>query len=186
MANTGFDQQYLTALTQRVRGGDADAFTELYTVTYDNMLRRVRLLLRDPDDVHDAMQEIYMSVFTKIGSLKLDRLVLPWMRQIAYHVCCDMLRRELPRRQLAAELTEDILPPMSADNSLRPVYDRDMWDRASAILKDRSPQVFEAFSLRFLAGLKLREIVDYMSVSVTSVKRYIRAARDILKKELGP
>lgn len=186
MAKIGFDQQYLSALAQRIRTGDSDAFTELYTATYGDMLRRVRLLLHDPDDVHDAMQEIYISVFTKIGSLKLDRLVLPWMRQIAYHVCCDLMRRELPRRELTAELKDDILPPQSADHSLRRVYDRDVWDRVAAILNGRSPRLFEAFSLRFLVGLQLGEIADYMSVSTASVKRYIRAARDLLKKELLP
>lgn len=184
MAVSAFDQQYYGMLVQRIRAGDADAFTELYRATYNDMHRRVCALLHDPDDVHDALQEIYMSVWVNIGSLRLDRLVLPWMRQIAYHVCCDMLRRDLPRREATAELDEENIPAQSAESSFRQVYDRDTVQQAARILARLPVRVRQAFYLRYDAGMKLEDIAGFMGVSVTSVKRYIKAAKTALQQEL--
>ena len=184
MANSGFDQQYYSILAQRIRKGDADAFAELYRATYNAMRQRVCALLHDPDDVYDALQEIYMSVYMNIGSLKLDRLVIPWMRQIAYHVCCDMLRRDLPRREATTELNDANIPAQSAEHSFRQVYDRDAWRQASEILSRLPVRVHQAFFLRYDAGMKLEEIAGFMGVSPTSVKRYINTARTALQEEL--
>lgn len=147
------------------------------------MYRRVRSLLHDPDDVHDALQEIYMSVYENIGSLRLDRLLVPWMRQIAYHVCCDMLRRDLPRRERTVDLSDNTLPPQSADLSLRQVYDRDTWERVMGILSRLPVKVQQAFTLRYEFGMKLEEIAGSMGVSPASVKRYINMARAALQRE---
>ena len=185
MAKGSLDQQYYALLASRIREGDSDAFTELYTATYDSLYRSVYYFLRDPDDVHDALQEIYTSVYKNIGSLKIDRLLLPWIRQIAYHVCCDFARQAKADRDFSVELNDELPPPRSADDDpFRQVYDRDAWERVSAVLDRRSVKERQAFLLRYESGLKLEEIADFMGVSLASVKRYINAARAALKKEL--
>ena len=186
MAKGSFNQQYYALLAGRVREGDPDAFAELYAATYDTLYRSVYSFLRNPDDVHDALQEIYISVYKNIGSLKLDRLLLPWMRQIAYHVCCDFARQNKITRDMSVELNEDVPPASLTDeNPFRQVYDRDAWDSVSAALSRRPVKERQAFLLRYESGLKLEEVAEFMGVSLASVKRYINSARAALQKELA-
>ena len=111
VAKGSFDEQYYALLASRIREGDSDAFAELYGATYDTLYRNVYYFLHNPEDIHDALQEIYISVFKNIGSLKIDRLLLPWMRQIAYHTCCDFVRKAKSMREFSTELEDDIAPP---------------------------------------------------------------------------
>ena len=184
MAKGNFDQQYYALLASRVREGDPDAFAELYSVTYETLYRSVYHLLRNPDDIHDALQEVYISVYKNIHSLKIDRLILPWMRQIAYHVCCDFLRQTKARQDFSVELDGMDSPPQSGEDSLRQVYDRDAWDSVLSALSRRPFEERQAFLLRYETGLKLEEIAGFMGVSIASVKRYIKSARSALQNDL--
>ena len=187
MATSTFDQQYYALLASRVREGDGDAFTELYTATYDTMYRSVYCFLRDPDDVHDALQEIYLSVYKNIGSLKIDRLIMPWMRQIAHNVCCDFAREARAQREFSTELDEELLLTLkstSDDDPYHTVSERELWSFICGVLTKRSVKERQAFLLRYENGLKLEEIAGFMDVSLASVKRYITAARTALQEAL--
>ena len=186
MAKGSFDQQYYALLASRVREGDPDAFAELYAATYDMLYRSVYSFLHNPDDVHDALQEIYISVYKNISSLKLDRLLIPWMRQIAYHTCCDFVRQAKAARDMSVELDDDVPPAALTDEDpFRQVYDRDAWEKVNEALSRRPVKERQAFLLRYESGLKLEEIADFMGVSLASVKRYINAARAALQKDLA-
>lgn len=186
MANSSFDQQYFALLASRVREGDPDAFAELYAATHDTLYRSVWYVLRNPEDAQDVMQEIYISVYKNIGSLKIDRLLLPWMRQIAYHSCCDFLRETRAPQDMFVELNDTTAPPrLSDDNPFSQVNDRDTWNRVKAALDRRPARERQAFLLRYETGLKLEEVADFMGTSLATVKRYINAARAALQEDLA-
>lgn len=184
MARSSFDQQYYALLASRVREGDPDAFAELYNATYDTLWRSVCCFFRQPDDIRDAMQEIYMSVYKNIGSLKLDRLLLPWMRQIAYHTCCDMAKQMNAARSLSLE--EDVDKSVANhDDPFQQVHARDFWERVNRTLATRPVKERQAFLLRYESGLKLEQIAGFMGVSLATVKRYIASAREALQNDLS-
>lgn len=184
MAKGSFDQQYYALLASRVREGDPDAFAELYAATYDMLYRSVYSFLRNPDDVHDALQEIYISVYKNIGSLKLDRLLLPWMLQITYHVCCDFARQAKTQLDFSAEL-KDGASVGSRDDPFRRLLDQETWRQVHAVLEKRPVKERQAFLLRYENGLKLEEIAEFLGVSLSTVKRYIATVRDCLKQDMA-
>lgn len=183
---SNFDQQYYALLADRIRAGDHDAFAELYNATHGMLYRSVQYFLRDPDDIRDALQEIYISVYKNIGSLKIDRLLVPWMRQIAYHTCCDFVRQQKAAREMSVSLDDGELPPhLSENDPFRQVFDQDAWERVNAALARRPVKERQAFLLRYETGLKLEEIASFMGVSLASVKRYIHAAQTALQEDLA-
>ena len=58
-------------------------------------------------------------------------------------------------------------------------------DRVHAVLERRPVKERQAFLLWFENGLKLEEVASFMGVSLASVKRYIKAARNALKEEFS-
>ena len=183
MAKNSFDQQYYALLASRIREHDADAFAELYAATHKMLYRRISYFLHDPNDAQDAMQEVYMSVYKNISDLKLDRLLVPWMLQITYHICCDFARAAKAQRDLFAELNEGVAAVQ--DDPIHQIVDQDSWEQVSAALSKRPFKERQAFLLRYENGLKLEEIADFMGVSLATVKRYISAVRDVLKKDMA-
>lgn len=190
MPISGLDHQYYARLAGRIRRGDEEAFTELYTQTYKSIYRYAYYFLKNADLVPDALQEIYIAVYRNISSLKIDRLLYPWMKQIAYHICCDMAKRERRQAQMMVGFEDgETIDRLTMDNDrpdpFQEVYDRDtraQLDKALAALPAKERM---AFQLRYLQNLKMEEVADFMGVSLASAKRYVQNARAALQKSLG-
>jgi RNA polymerase sigma-70 factor, ECF subfamily len=84
------------AIVERVQRGDHGAFTELVG-RHDRQLRALAgRLLRNPERVDDAIQEVYMKAFRSIGRFRGDASVGAWLYRITYNTCVDELRRRQP------------------------------------------------------------------------------------------
>ncbi len=84
------------AIVERVQRGDHGAFTELVG-RHDRRLRTLASrLLRSPERVDDALQEVYIKAFRTIGRFRGDADVGTWLYRITYNTCLDELRRRHP------------------------------------------------------------------------------------------
>ena len=80
----------------RVQRGDHGAFTELVG-RHDRRLRTLAgRLLRNPERVDDALQEVYIKAVRTIGRFRGDANVGTWLYRITYNTCVDELRRRQP------------------------------------------------------------------------------------------
>jgi len=89
-----------------VKQGDEPAARRLVDLLYPQVIRIVRSHLPNRSDDDDAVQEVFMKVFTKIDQYRTDQgLFDHWVARIAVNHCCDRLRRLRTRRVLTyAEL----------------------------------------------------------------------------------
>lgn len=187
MIKSKFNSEYYEYLAKRIRKHDKNAFTELYNATYDDLYRYTFYFLKDSHTAQDALQEIYISVYKNISSLKSDRLLYSWIRQITYHVCCDFMRKKNSISTYETYSVSDdtsFLQIADPGDSLQGIWDQDLTEHLDEWLKDLPPYPRQAFLLRYENGLKLDEIADFMSCSLSSVKRYLNTARNFLQLRL--
>ncbi|GAB6989688.1 sigma-70 family RNA polymerase sigma factor [Paenibacillus pini] len=67
--------------------GSRDAFGELYEATIKDVYKTVYYLIREPSDVEDVIQEVYVQVYRSLDKYDVNRAFRPWlmgvvMRQI--------------------------------------------------------------------------------------------------------
>ena len=72
--------EYYALLAKRIRARDAEAFTEFYNATYNDLYRYVYYFLKDAHLAQDALHEIYILVWRSISALKDDRLFNSWLK----------------------------------------------------------------------------------------------------------
>ena len=60
-------------LVAKFKSGDESAYEELYTKTQRMVYFICLGILRNEDDAFDAMQDTYLTVYRKIGSLEDDK-----------------------------------------------------------------------------------------------------------------
>ena len=189
MAAGSLDHEYYAYLASRIRQGDNDAFAELYDTTYGLLYRYCLYFLKDPQMIPDAMQEIYIAIFRGIPSLKIDSMLYSWIKQVAYHTCCNILRQVRRSREYSTDLQDEAQLSFLADgfshDCFQPVYDSDTMREFSQALDTLPLKCRQAFLLRYENELKLEEIADFMGTSLSSVKRYIAAARSTLQQKLS-
>lgn len=187
MSSKKFNAEYYEFLAERIRKHDCDAFTELYHNTCSSLYQYAFYFLKDAHMAQDALQEIYISVYKNIDSLKTNRLLIPWMKQITYRVCCDFSRKnsvitkhETPT--LLETLTETLT---DTSDGFQRVYDEDLYNLLQKYLSKMPHSVKMAFLLRYVNGLKMEEIADFLGCSLSSVKRYINTAKKHLQKNIS-
>ena len=96
-------------IAERAQRGDHNAFSELVG-RHDRRLRTLAgRLLRNPERVDDALQEVYIKAFRTIGRFRGDANVGTWLYRITYNACVDELRRRQP------VLVDDDFDPPSAE-----------------------------------------------------------------------
>lgn len=100
-------------LVGRCRAGDAAAWNELVErfsrYVYAIAVRAYRLPEHDAEDV---FQEVFARTYERLGSLRDDEAIKPWLAQLTRNACVDRLRRaarEQPEGEPAAEGVDAML-----------------------------------------------------------------------------
>jgi len=93
-------------LVHRCRAGEAEAWNELVErfsrYVYAIIVRGFRFREQDAEDV---FQEVFARVYDRLGSLRDDAAVRPWIAQLTRRVCLDRLAagsREEPAGEIVA------------------------------------------------------------------------------------
>lgn len=109
MTNEASDAQ----LVERCRAGDAVAWTELVErysrYVYAIAVRAYRLPEHDAEDV---FQNVFARAYERLGSLRSDDAIRPWLAQLTRNACVDRLRaaaREQPVEEPRAEELDSML-----------------------------------------------------------------------------
>ena len=83
---------------RRIRDGDAEALRELMDAYGDVVLRTASLLLRDRYEAEDVSQEVFLTVYGKIGQLNDPSRLRSWLIQITVNCCRAWMRRGVWKR----------------------------------------------------------------------------------------
>lgn len=136
------------------------------------VLRRCGQLLRDSAEAEDAMQEVFMQI------LRNPRLVeaeypSSLLYKIATHVCLNRLRGQKRRGETR---DEEALHAIAAHDD---VESRSAAGRMLDKIFGRHPESTRVMAvLHFVDGLTLEEIAKETSLSVSGVRKRLRALRE--------
>jgi RNA polymerase sigma factor (sigma-70 family) len=110
-------------LVGRCRAGDAAAWHELVErfsrYVYAIAVRAYRLPEHDAEDV---FQEVFARTYERLGSLRDDEAIRPWLAQLTRNTCVDRLRRgarEQPEEEPAAEGADAMLEQLDEALAVR-------------------------------------------------------------------
>ena len=108
------------ALVARCRAGDEEAWRELVErfsrYVYAIAVQGFRL---GQEDAEDVFQDVFARVYERLGSLRDDEAVRPWIAQLTRRVCIDRLRSG--SRESDAAIDE--LPEVPAEDVLTALED---------------------------------------------------------------
>ncbi len=150
---------------------DPVAFEAAVRPHYDNLVRRLVLVLGDPDDAQDIAQDAYLKAYRSWSRFDGSD-VRAWLYTIALRLAFNQLRGR--RRWLAA--LHRVEPRGWADPS-----DPDLW----AALRRLDPRTRSALLLNVVDGYTQREIAVMLSVPEGTVASWLSRCRASLREDLG-
>jgi RNA polymerase sigma-70 factor (ECF subfamily) len=182
----------LTMLIDRIDQGDDDAHAEFCERVYDELrvvARGLRSRLHiDAMETGDVVQDLFGKWLqdARLGQMKnrryfyaaaadqMRRLLIDHLRHRATQVAGGGLKR-------ADDAALDALAESTASHC---GGDFDGMDAALEKLKAHDERMYQVVRLKFFGGLTVEQIAESLGVSVDTVKRDWRAAREELRRHL--
>jgi RNA polymerase sigma-70 factor (ECF subfamily) len=165
------------ALVQRCRAGDPDAWRELVDrfsrYVYAIAVQGFRLPQQDAEDV---FQEVFARVYERLGSLRDDEAVRPWIAQLTRRLCIDGLRAG--SRESDADL--DQLPEVPAEDVLESIEQAFDVHEAMTGLPENCRQILDRF---FARDESYRTIGDQLGLPAGTIASRISRCLDKLRDE---
>lgn len=153
-----------TALVQRARDGDEDAFRQLVDLDGDRCFAIAYRILRDFDRAKDAVQQTYLLAWRELPRLREPERFEVWLYRLLVNACYEEARRH---RRWTTRVRILPLEGPAAPDLMASVDDRDALERAFQRL---SPEHRAVFVMHHYAGLPLATIAQVVGVPLGTVK----------------
>jgi RNA polymerase sigma-70 factor (ECF subfamily) len=163
-------------LVSRAAGGDVTAFQSLVERHRSMVYRVAYQFAGNHHDAEDIAQDVFVKVFTSLGSFRGEAQLTSWLYRITMNCCVDHSRR---RRAVACR--EDPGEALVGARCLRPApesqaYGNELDRVVEDAVRDLPPRQRLVFVMRHYEGLKLSEIAAALGLQEGTVKRQLHAA----------
>ena len=167
----------MNLLVKRARSGDKEAFVQLMEESKLSLLAAARAILKDEEDVADAMQETVLTAFQKLCTLREEKYFKTWLIRILINHCYTILRR---RKTVPLS---DFLPEESKENNWDDILD------VRTALEETSAGDRLVLTLFYVEDMSQREIGRVLGISENAVKQRLARGRSHFKsiyyREIG-
>lgn len=164
-------------LVVAAQAGDHEAFEALAISEGDRLFALARLILRDVDRAHEAVQEALVQSWRALPQLRDPDRFGAWMRRLTVNACSEVARRD---KRWSARLTA-VGPPEPVADAARDIADRDQLERGFRRLQ---PDQRAAIVLRYYLDLTVPQVADALGIPEGTAKSRLHHAMAALRAAL--
>ena len=155
------------------------SFTELLEENKLKFYKTAKIILKNDDDVYDALQDALLSMYQNYNALKDKKLFSTWGTRIVINKCYDFLRKRKNNVIALEETIENDIKISSLDE-----YDIDKYGIKEAMNEYLSEEQKLVVILFYYDDYSLKDISKILDIPEGTVKSRLSKARDILKEKL--
>lgn len=157
-------------LVKKAKNHNKEAFEDLMQLQAQSMYKVAKAILKNDEDVLDAMQETALTCWEKIGTLKQERYFKTWLIRILINHCNEICRQ---RKYTVSD--EMILERGRQEESFLNVEWQDFLSNLD--VKHRTVVI-----LYYVQEFKTREIAEILKVNESTVRSRLAAAREKMER----
>jgi RNA polymerase sigma-70 factor (ECF subfamily) len=167
---------------RRSRAGDESAFAELFEQYKNLVYKTAYLMLGEPQEAEDALQEVFLRVHGSLHSFQPSKgAFTTWLYRITVNYCINQRRKRRLRFLPIAQVHPGQMPSQpSPENRLG---EEDAVIRA---MRGLSGKLRAVVVLRYYCDMSYDEIAQTLQVPLGTVKSRLNAALTALRAELEP
>ena len=171
----------MSIITQ-IKNGDEQAFAELIEQYKLPIYNTAKSILKDEDDVCDAIQDTALSIYKNIPNLKNEEYFKTWVIRITINKCYDILKKHKLNNEKMLKAQEDVSElHTNFDNNV--ILQTDLQTTLELLEEDLKIVTV----LYYYNDLSISEISDILNIPKGTVKSRVFRAREklyeILSKE---
>jgi RNA polymerase sigma-70 factor (ECF subfamily) len=178
----------------QLHSGDLEAIVPLMQRYQQQLYRFLLHMVRQPNIVEDLLQQTWLQAIGRIHSYDPSRSFKVWLFAVARNLAIDYLRIRQPL-SLDNHLTdssetvfiEQLHEP--GPNAFELLMVREHADLVHKTMAELPAILYEVLHLRFMEGMKLVEIADFLVLPLNTVKTRLHRALDrfhqVFKRKAG-
>jgi len=175
-----------TQLTQKAIAGDERAFEELVRMNYARIYFSAFSLIKDFDAAHDLAQEVFLSAWLNIRTLKSPDYFEPWLARITRNRALNWIRTGQRKSKLITmvELQEDAIALQTdeAANARESAAAHEFsMQLQDAVLALPAPER-ETILLHYGDGMSISEIAKFTGEHISTISRRLDRAHKKLRE----
>jgi RNA polymerase sigma-70 factor (ECF subfamily) len=174
-------------IVARMKAGDLTAFEDVYRQHGRRLYSLGLRMLGQAADAEDALQEVFLQAFRKLGSFKGESALGTWLYRLAMNLYLDRLRSRGAHEDRATDRLEAAGPAFTQDRDPGVEMAVNRLDLERAL--DQLPAGYRAaFVLHDVEGFEHREVGTILGISEGTSKSQVHKARMRLRQLLtrGP
>ncbi len=165
----------MRTLVKRAMAGDGDAFVALIQECTQDMYKVAKSILRNEEDIADAIQETIVTVYEKLSGLNNPKYFKTWMIRILINHCNDIVRQE--KRVLPGE-TKRMEEQIAERETGEPFA---QWEFGQ-ILSELEEKYRLVMVLYYVEQFRVREIAELLHVKESTVKTRLKRGREQMRR----
>jgi RNA polymerase sigma-70 factor (ECF subfamily) len=182
-------------LIGRLRLGEDQAYEELLERYLPQVYRLAHGITQDPMEAQDVTQEVFLSVFKKVGEFHGKSSLLTWIYRITVNASLDRVRSRQRRRESVP--IEAYLPSFTPEGRhaqeivdwseapLDRLLNREARKKIQEALEGLHEDLRVVLVMKDVEGFPLKEICDILELSLPAVKSRLHRARLVLRGALS-
>ena len=144
----------------------------------DDLRAFLRSRVPSDSDIDDLLQDVFVRVIEKIGSLRQADRIESWVYQIARNAIADFYRRRMPR---PANAVDDVVDPAKEEGGN---HNRAVGAWLSLMIDALPKTLQDAVRMYEIDGLSQSEIANRLSISLSGAKSRVQRGRRQLERLL--
>ena len=170
-------------LLSLIKEGDRNAFKSIYEKYWQLLYVSACKILKDEDEAKDVVQEVFVSLLSKGGSLDVKGSVSNYLYTAVRYKVLDFISRRKVRTDYLGSLNDYISGGNYATD--RALIEKEINAEVEKEIQNLPPKMKEVFELSRKADLSHKEIAETLNISDKTVKKQISNAIKLLKPKFG-
>jgi RNA polymerase sigma-70 factor (ECF subfamily) len=167
-------------LVERARKGDHDAFSVLAGAAISRLDSAAWLILRDPDQAKDAVQNALVRAWRDLPTLRDPDRFDAWLHRLLVRACIDEARR-LRRHRMDVELHDLHVAKTTVAGLESAIVDRDQLERGFLRL---DPEMRAVLVLHHYLDLTLPDVAVALGIPLGTAKSRLHRALGLMRAAL--
>ncbi len=164
-------------LINRSQRGDRKAQNELYKLYVGAMYNICRRMMGNSEEAKDVLQDAFIHAFTKLKTLKEERMFSGWLKRIIVNHCLNALKK---KKDFA--VSEDMVEHIPNENEENNELYKYQVKKVMSALDKISVGTRTVLNLYVFEGYDHKEIAQILSISESASKSQYSKAKSKIRE----
>jgi RNA polymerase sigma-70 factor (ECF subfamily) len=186
------DEMNDALLVSAAKSGDAIAFVELSARHSEMILRRTYRIVKNWQDAEDVLQDSFMKAFVHLDGFQERSRFSSWLTRIAINSALMLLRKKRGHLEISTDAMEDEFGVWNgwglrdgAESPESRCARREREELLDGAIQALPPLLREVVQLSYGEDRTMKEIAQFLCISVPAVKSRLARARTVLRISLA-